>query len=90
MTKEEFGHNVQMWGFVYESTLHYYSHRESWGVMCCGKYELAFSVVLNSCSLFDTVKNFTNQSDNIVTLWNDEVEKYKTKLDNLNKLKKAL
>ena len=90
MTKEEFGHQIQLRGFMYESTLHYYTHNKSWGAMCCGKYELVFSVIFHSCSLYDRIKKFTRDSDDIVKIWNDEVEKYKTKLDNLNKLKKVL
>ena len=86
MTKEEFGYQIQLHGFMYESTLPYYSHSKTWGAMCCAKYELVFSDILNICSLYDRVENFTKQSDDIVILWNDEVEKYKTKLDNLNKL----
>lgn len=90
MTKEEFGHQIQLHGFMYESTLHYYTRSKSWGGMCCAKYELVFSVILNRCSLYDRIKKVTRDSDDIVKIWNDEVEKYRTKLDNLNKLKKAL
>lgn len=90
MTKEEFGHQIQLHGFIYESTLYYKSYTVSCAVMCCAKYVLQYHSIVNTCTLYDRIKNRHVATDDIRKLWNDEVEKYKTKLDNLNKLKKVL